>query len=99
MSNIRIAEKGCDAFESALSINTTLVELNLRACLKQRGKVAQLARAMQVNITLTSLDLSHAFLGYSDADALAAMVGNNTSLTHLDLDFTDIQSEKKLCLY
>lgn len=98
----RVGAEGATALASALSLNRTLLYLNLGSQqlapeapneLCGDSVAAQFATALRQNVTLTSLDLR--YLGMSDigARSLACALPCNTSLRHLDVRYNSIGGE------
>ena len=92
-NNHGIAVNGAKSLGRALSVNSSLEELNISdTSIGDRG-VAHIAHALQTNTTMKVLDVSNCGISYKGAESLARTLSFNSSLEELNISYTSIGDE------
>ena len=88
--HLKSLPRNFEYFYEALTVNTTLTNLNLSKNVFDNSDAASLSDAIKVNTALCNLDLSRNKIGASGAGSLSDAIKVNTVLTNLDLSNNNI---------
>ena len=83
ISKNQIGDVGTTAV--ALSIQPTLVQLNISSCDFCKQGAKEIAKMLRVNTTVTCLDISENFIEYDELSALACSIQASTTLIKLKI--------------
>ena len=81
---------GVESLSQALTVNSSLTNLNLSHNSIGDTGAASLSQALTVNSSLTNLDLGSNSIGHTGAASLSQALTVNSSLTNLDLSWNSI---------